>query len=447
LGPWQLIVIELMDDYISFFQIFFIILILLFCIIKQARIKKMNIFISLCDPLVTGLIIAELTAAFVPIYMYIHGWMYRPEDFIFSYLTTEIALFLGVFLGSKGIFGKKDVFIVDKIDDNSIYVRKRLYIFYLLLFFAVRAFYFYSSGTFPLFSDQYYIFFFDSSPISTRISIDIYLIVCILWVDSFNYISNKKMNYFIGILIVITFILSAQKGLILYLFSAVFFIELYNLKIGKPPHNINTKFAIILLLGAVCIATLPMVVVNWNNDDYNSILAMAIRVIGNGDGFPLFYGLPKTSSILFENTGLFNFIWANIATFHFHFGYNMDEIPTTELRWIMSSTGDYVVPVIRHNLIAIKLFGIDYGWIYSFFLGISIGFVTRWLYRRMYHVGFLLFLVYCLIYNAIIETISNYQFVLRFETLLINVPIILLFYWVFYPKSCKRESKKEGSKK
>ena len=436
MGPWLLIVNEALRNIELLIFLMLCMCFLFYFLTKRMMLEKINIYISLCDPLILALILPEITASIVPIYMYVNDWMYRPNEFFYSYVSTEIAFWLGLLL-IAGIRSKNNY--IDeacKVSETDINNKKKLYIIYVVLYFFVRSIYFYNCGGFPLFSDEYYTFFFERSPVSTRLSIDLYLIVAILWVDSFDYIKNKKFNYLIGLMIIVTYALSGQKGLILNLVKALFFVEVYRIKMGKPLHDFNAKKALIVL-GVVCFfILLPLYFMNMNNEKFNLLMAMVIRLIGNGDSFPLFYGLPSTASILFENTGVFNYIWANMASFHFKFGYNTDYIPTTELKWIMDNTlGAYVVPLIRHNIIAIKVFGIEFGWIYSLILGCIIGWFTRYVFKRISGFNFYMYLIICLIYEAVIEMIAIYQVALRFEAVILNAAILALFYIIFEKKA------------
>jgi len=434
-GPWQLIIIEAINHYDLLIVLIVCMIIILYGMMRLIIYKKINQFIALCDPLILTVLFQELTASIVPIYMYLQNWMYKPDDFIYSYISTEIAFWLGVIFFSC-ILNKSNLhFNAVCVSDNHRKNRRKLYWGYLILYFIIRGLYFYNCGEVPLFSEKYYTFFFEMSPIATRLSIDLYLIVSILCVDSLYDKKHKKINRFMGLLVVLTFILSGQKGLIIYIFSAFFFVEVYRFKTGQPMMNITRKKALIGVSIAFFIALIPLIITSLGNDDYSPIVAMLIRIIGNGDSFPLFYGLPQTSPILFENTGIFNYIWANMASFHFRFGYDIDHLPTTELKWIMDSAlGEYVVPLIRHNIIAIKVLGIEYGWIYSLFIGSCIGIFTRYIFNRISGFNFYIYLIICLVYEAVVEMIAVYQVVIRFEAVILNVFIISIFYFIFESK-------------
>lgn len=428
MGVWQLIVIEAINDMELLIALSIGMMGALYGFIKLLRYKQINSFIALGDPLILAVLIPEVTASIVPVYMYIRDWMYRPDDFIYSYISTELAFWFGLIIFAYVLNKGKCRYDDRLICEDNVANKRKLYILYLILYFLIRGIYFYNCGGFPLLSDKYYTFFFEMSPVATRLSMDIYLIVTILWVDSLSYIKQRKMNYFIGALLVLSFVLSGQKGLITNVFKAFFFVEVYRFWSGKSLRMINGRNAIIVVVLALIVALIPLIMKSLDSENYSPIMAMLIRIIGNGDSFPLFYGLPQTSSILFENTGVFNYIWANLAAFHFHFDY----IPTTELKWIMDrSLGEYVVPLIRHNLIAVKVFGLDFGWIYSLFVGALIGGVTRYVFPRISGINFYTYLIVCLIYEAVVECIAIYQVTLRFEPVIFNLIIILLFYVIF----------------
>ena len=88
MGVWQLIVIEAINDMELLIALSIGMMGALYGFIKLLRYKQINSFIALGDPLILAVLIPEVTASIVPVYMYIRDWMYRPDDFIYSYILS-----------------------------------------------------------------------------------------------------------------------------------------------------------------------------------------------------------------------------------------------------------------------------------------------------------------------------------------------------------------------
>lgn len=412
---------------------------------KQLRIYDISFPISLCDPVILSVIFSELTAAIVPLFMYLSGWMYN-ENFFTSYLLTESALFIGIFLmkGKRNISSRQ--ICVDESPDISVYLRRKAYIVVMIFYLSIKCMYFFSVGI-PLFSESYYTTLMSQSPFLSRLNISFYLIVCMLWVDSFSYIKSK-WNYAVGILILGSFILSNQKGLISYFLYAFFFIELYKLKRNKSTVSISKKTILLSSILIFSIVMIQLVVQSLQHNDWDPLLLLVIRVMGNGDSFPFFYGLRQTEGILQDHTGAFEFILANLSVFKIDFGYNSSYIPNNELAAIFSSTGsEFVSPLIRHNIIGVKIFGMYSSFFYSLIIGLMIGFVSRYLYRRMTNVNFFLYIIYCDIYMGITRCIANYILFAYFDPVLINGLLLLVIYMIFYNSHTTVDSSKSEENK
>lgn len=414
-------------------------------LIKRLRVCDISTPISFCDPIVVSVIFSDMTAAIVPCFMYFYGWMYD-EDFFSSYLLTELALFTGIILMQGKYHILADNICFDGTADISVSIRKKAYIIIVCFYFIAKSMYFFSVGI-PLFSDSYYTTLMSQSTFLSRLNISFYLIVCMLWIDSFSYIKSK-WNYIVGIFILGSFILSAQKGLITYFLFAFFFIELYKLKRNKSTISISRKVVLISLLFILLFVMIQLIVQSLNHDDWNPLMMLVIRVMGNGDSFPIFYGVRQTAGILQEHTGIFEFILANLSVFKIDFGYNSDYIPNNELAAIFSSgIGDFVSPVIKHNIIGIKLFGLQFSFLYSLAIGLIIGFVTRYLYRRMIHVNFFMYIIYCDIYIGVTNCLSNYIIAGYFDSAFVNGFLLLIIYKIFHDSkvdidACKNKENK-----
>lgn len=398
--------------------------------VKQLRIYDISTAAALCDPVVISVIFSELTAAIVPVFMYFYDWMYD-ETFFISYVLTEMALFIGIFL-MKGRSSISSFHIcIDKKIDISTYIRKKAYIIITSIYVLSKFMYFFSVGI-PLFSDSYYTTLMSQSTFLARFNISLYLIVCMLWLDSFSYIKSK-CNYIVGIIILGTFVLSAQKGLISYFLFAFFFIELYKLKRGKKTMVISRKVILLSLILILSFVMIQLVVQAMDHDEWNPLVMLIIRVMGNGDSFPIFYGMGQTAGILQEHTGISEFIVANLSVFKIDFGYNSDYIPNNELAAILSSAvSEFVSPVIKHNIIGIKIFGLYFSWIYSLFIGLAIGFISRCLYRRMININFFVYIIYCDIYVGVTNCLSNYIISGYFDSVFINGFLLLIIYVIFH---------------
>lgn len=430
MGIW----LEIFSDIISHDLVLLCLTILLFSIgillIKKLHIYDISTPVALCDPVVISVIFSDLTAAIVPCFMYLYGWMYD-ENFFTSYLLTEIALFAGIIFmqGKRHILS--DSICFDRNADISIYVKKKAYIIIVSLYFMAKLIYFSSVGI-PLLSDSYYTTLMSQSTFLARFNISFYLIVCMLWIDSFSYIKSK-WNYIVGIFILGSFVLSAQKGLITYFLFAFFFIELYKLKRGKLTVSISKKTVLISSIFILLFVMIQLIVQALSHDEWNPLVMLIIRVMGNGDSFPIFYGVRQTEGILQEHTGIFEFILANLSVFKIDFGYNSEYIPNNELAAIFSSgMSEFVSPVIKHNIIGIKLFGLQFSFLYSLAIGLMIGFVTRYLYRRMINVNFFIYIIYCDIYVGVTNCLSNYIIAGYFDSVFINGLILLAIYKAFY---------------
>lgn len=429
MGIWLEIFDDIMNHELELFFIILLVVLLFVVFIRKIKLDGIDGFISYFDPLIIGLIFGELTAFIVPIFMYIRGWMYD-DKFIVSYLMTEILLFFGFFLGSGIKLGLKKVNKKQSID-IPVAIRKNIYISVILFFFLIRILYFYKVGI-PAFSDKYYTTLMAESTFLSRLSISFYLIVCMLWLDSLSYIKTK-INYIIGLGIILIFILSAQKGLILYLLFAIFFMEVYKLKTNREVMRINKKVASILLVVVFSMVMLPLIVQAQNHDNWNPFLMFVIRVMGNGDSFPLFYGLRSTEEILYEHTGVWEFIWANLSVFTVDFGYNSNYIPNMVLKDLVGVYGEeFVSPIIRHNIIGIKMFG-DYGaCIYSLIIGFIIGGITRYLLLRMSNFNIYIYIIYSNLYLGVTHFVENYIVLGNLDSVLVDSFVIYILYRLFF---------------
>jgi len=421
---WAQIANEIMN-YNAIYLIFIIGTIFLagIIIVKKIMIKGINGFIAVCDPLVISLILSELSAAVVPIYMYINGWFYDDKMF-YSYFLSEIALFFGIFVAT-GLANKN--IIIDEKKDTSIVIKKRFYIATTFVYFVLKIIYFAKVGI-PIFSDKYYTLLMAEETFLSRIIICFYLMVCMLWIDSLTYI-KAKINYLVGALIVASFIFSAQKGLIAYFLFAMFFHQLFRLKKGKSIINLSPLKIFSIICVAFLSVMIPLIITSLSHDEWDPIRMLIFRFIGNGDAFPIFYASQSTSGIINEHTGIIEYIAANMSGFKIDFGYVTSHNPMEELGNVYVGIGqDYIAPLIRHNIIGIKLFGVEFAFLYSLIIGLLIGFVSRYVLRKIKGLNYITYIIYADLYLGLVHCTSNYIVSNYFDPVIIDTIFIYIFY-------------------
>lgn len=375
------------------------------------------------DPLLL-MFIGAIFASTVPIYMYIEDLLDK-EYFFFSYIITELAFLLGF-----KIFGLSNSKIkINSVDLVTERMKDILYKIYVSIYF-VLIIYFYLKIGIPLLD-------FDSHVEAATKSVSMTIVLdSILSVLVFLYIERlfrRKINLsiiLVGIMIVSTLLLSGSKSSFLLIAQNLFFYQLYLRKFNKFEKYSFKKLYVYIFFIAIIVAFIPIIASLEYIDDWSIIiLNLLVRLVGYGDIFAYFYG-SGISDIILNNNSFYNIVIESVGA-SFRLSDHVEAIGFQIMKEISNSNYVPTGPNTRHNILAIVLFGLYMGPLYSFFIGALVFFISRWCYKNIIGFNFFTFIIYINIYSKIIALPTEFMGVL--QGIIVNVllnGIIMYVVWI-----------------
>ncbi|MFC4233115.1 O-antigen polymerase [Parasediminibacterium paludis] len=258
-------------------------------------------------------------------------------------------------------------------------------------------------------------------------------------ISVFLYLKTNKTSYLIKFLIII-FVssLSGSKGALLFYIQALpFFAILYK---GKSVFN-KIKKLIYVLIPVSC-ALVLYILFTISKDVDATFFALGYRFLYFGDAILFYYD--QYSLKHFTSYSMLNFLWDELSSPLALFRLTNYEIPL-----------GYKLVMFRENINTIPVFGpnvpfyvkghIYFGYfgalLYSFSLGIIVGYLRRYFYlllmRLKESVTSIFAFVFIIFINLLLFGIaqdSTLFFGTLFDTIIFSIPILVLTYIFLYPK-------------
>ncbi|RPD40483.1 O-antigen polymerase [Chitinophaga barathri] len=343
---------------------------------------------SLFDPLLIQLFSNVISASTV-IFCFLKGIV--EYKFLVSFILTELALFAGFFV-FKPISAQFPTIPPQPLR-ISLKITSAILFRVAAFLFIVFQLYSYKQIGIPLFSDKSRLTLYEGTGyifyiIGTAQFITIYLLIDKLFRKDFfvNQLGNLFFNVTVLLFTVLTFILSGSKSNLLSLIVAIFAYVLYSPNLGISSdlfEKVRSKLKLLFI--ASVFFSIMIISITAGTNLGNSILMLLYRIVGYGDIYVMAYHDTVLQQI--DPAGSFNYLFGgNLFSFLNHFLFldiYRPKVLGFQITEIIYGDDLGTGPNARHNI-----FGyIFYGWagaiLFSFILGLLLGFFRNKLYSKL----------------------------------------------------------------
>lgn len=298
------------------------------------------------------------------------------DKFLFSFITTEIAIFLGI--NFFFLFKKKRARQLEPLTFSDFQKKYFCFFFYVtsFLFVLVQLIIFKTIGITLLSTEEgvNHVNAFDGLGVLFDVSLvikPIFATVLFMKRKIFNRFST--IDYFLIVFLIFVSIASGSKSSFMVLFTCYAFVEykfasLENKEIKKIPK----KYLLIFFTSILFIITVG----SFGGGDISAATKLFERVLFSGDIFLLGYNDEAIRYVMMDNKNAFSFI------FYPFYGkflklMGIDLTPTNigvglyDFTYGITTSGS----TPRHNYLSLLFLGEKFGWILSMLIGMFIGFV------------------------------------------------------------------------
>lgn len=370
LGQFAVIVLDNFLLYIIVFVLFF--LLYRFFFLRNTLVNIIDSFL-----------IEAITSAGSATTIFVMWYNNSIQDkFIFSFITTEIAIFLGI--NFFFLFKKKQARQLEPLTFNDFQKKYFCFFFYVtsFLFVLVQLIIFKTIGITLLSTEEgvNHVNVFDGLGVLFDVSLvikPIFATVLFMKRKIFNRFSI--IDYFLIVFLIFVSIASGSKSSFMVLFTCYAFVEykfasLENKEIKKIPK----KYLLIFFTSILFIITVG----SFGGGDTSAATKLFERVLFSGDIFLLGYNDEAIRYVMMDNKNAFSFI------FYPFYGkflklIGIDLTPTNigvglyDFTYGITTSGS----TPRHNYLSLLFFGEKFGWILSLLIGLFIGFVRFIVYE------------------------------------------------------------------
>lgn len=304
------------------------------------------------------------------------------DKFLFSFITTELAIFLGI--NFFFLIKKKRKIETTPLFFND-FQKKYFSIFFYVtsfLFILVQLIVFKTIGITLLSTEEgvNHVNAFDGLGVLFDVSLVIKpIFATVLFMKRKIFKKFTVVDYFLIAFLILVSIGSGSKSSFLVLFTCYAFVEYkFSVLENKEIKKIPKKYLVIFFGSILFIITIG----SFGGGDISAVTKLFERVLFSGDIFLLGYNDEAIRYVMMDNKNAFSFIFYPFYGKFFKL-FGVDFTPTNigvglyDFTYGITSSGS----TPRHNYLSLLFFGEKFGWILSLLIGLFIGFIRFIVYE------------------------------------------------------------------
>lgn len=412
-------------------------IILFFIALIYILILKKHIY-SIADPIVFMILACVFSASDV-FFMYFCGMINLP--YFINFCITECLMLLGIIIFPPIKLENKKDFHNDEINknciksyDNEEYKHNLIYMFTSVLFNLTVIVIYYKFG----------IVLFDktNSRLDLAKQMGIFYLIINMTLPVYSYLLIWRLNFktrlfnrildILNLVILITYLLfsGSKSAFVIIMFSVFYYIMYLNKNVNLNSRKIRklNKYLKFLLIVSTIVAIIIMSITKLENN--NIVDSFIFRLVGYGDIYPNYYltnlnldGGTFANGCIIMFRPIVVLFKKLVGIFNIEFLNEFPSLIGLRLYQTIFNTDTISGPNSRHNIYGLFYFGYVGSMLFSFILGLFIGFSKNKLYKILPN-NIFGSIIYMLVSTAAITNVSD-------PSLGINNLIETLFYYLF----------------
>lgn len=410
-------------------------LILFLCIFVTLTFMRKHIY-SIFDPMFFFMLLA---ASGYSVVFFLYHFNMISSYYFYSFLSTQIAFFFG-----WKLFKPITLNQVIELDFKYSAFADVLYVFSFIVFLFSQILVYYIKGI-PLFATSRLETFSDGGGFGffNRLIVVTSIVSLCICVFRLIYINRNGFwiffDFFVLIFFVLTQVFSGSKSGLLIIIFVAYLTMLFSQKFNfiRFKEKVAKRYFIVIVCIAIPVAFITIYIQNiliYDSVDFGFIFSgFLMRFLNTGDIYYMAWPYDFLSHIMTPSDPI-------LALFKDILGatriFNKDELPIhigLKIFNEMYSNEALSGPNARHNVFGLFYFGPVISIVYSFILGLIVGFIRNFLFFKVRNdiVGLTVF-VFCAYVSCFIEQDFSGMAVMYFFSFFLIYPLLILISSLIY---------------